>query len=149
MRLSLHADYSCRVLIYLATTASERASVDEIASAFRVSQHHLVKVVHRLGRLGFIETTRGRGGGIRLARKPSAISIGDVIRHTEQPDFNVVECFDMATNACPIAGACGLKPWLAAAMEAFLSTLDGVMLADVVKKSRPLRRALQMECATR
>jgi Rrf2 family nitric oxide-sensitive transcriptional repressor len=142
VQLSLYADYACRVLIYLATTTAERSSVDEIASAFRISQNHLVKIVHRLGKLGFIETTRGRGGGISLAKDPSTIRIGDVIRQTEQPNFAVTECFEMATNTCPIAGVCGLKPWLAAATEAFLSTLEGVTLADVTGNPKRIKKAL-------
>jgi Rrf2 family nitric oxide-sensitive transcriptional repressor len=142
VQLSLHADYACRVLIFLTTVESERSSVDEIASAFQISQNHLVKVVHRLGKLGFLETTRGRGGGIRLARAPAEIKIGDVIRQMEQPGFNVAECFDSATNTCPIAPVCSLKPWLSKAMDAFLGTLDGVTLADVTANRKRLVRTL-------
>lgn len=142
MQLSLHADYACRVLIFLATVERERSSIDEIASAFQISQNHLVKVVHRLGKLGFIETMRGRGGGIRLARAPLEIKIGDVVRRMEQPGFNVAECFDSDTNTCPIAPVCGLKPWLSKAMDAFLRTLDDVTLADVTANRKRIVKTL-------
>lgn len=140
MQLSLQADYSCRVLMFLATK-NELSSIDEIASAYQISKNHLVKVVHKLGRLNFIETVRGRGGGIFLARSPEEISMGDVIRKTEL-NLSVVECLNAATNTCPIVGACGLKPWISEAMEAFLSKLDGVTLADVVQKRRKLKVSL-------
>jgi Rrf2 family nitric oxide-sensitive transcriptional repressor len=143
LQLSLHADYACRVLIYLATR-QERASIEDIATAFRISEHHLVKVVHRLGKLDVITTTRGRGGGLTLARAPAEINIGQVVRAMEQPNFNVAECFDGATNTCPIAGVCALQPWLAKAMEAFLRTLDGLSLADVAGKPKRIAAALGM-----
>lgn len=142
MQLSLHADYSCRVLMYLATK-DEQASIEEIATAYGISKNHLIKVVHELGRLKFIETTRGRGGGIRLARSPHKISVGDVVRKTEV-NLNIVECLNAPTNTCPIIGACGLKPWLSEAIEAFLKKLDGVSLAETVKKNRPLKKALKI-----
>jgi Rrf2 family nitric oxide-sensitive transcriptional repressor len=85
--------------MYLATTSEEKSSIKAIADSFAVSENHLVKVVHRLGVEGFIETTRGRGGGIRLAKDPRAIAIGDVIRKME-PHFDVVECFSAETNRC-------------------------------------------------
>lgn len=141
MQLSLHADYACRVLIYLAVSKVPRSSIEEIASAFKISQNHLVKVVHRLGQLGFIETIRGRNGGICLAMPPEKISMGDIIRRME-PHFEVVECFSPASNACPIMGVCGLQPALLRARDAFLSTLDAVTLADVTIKEKALARTL-------
>jgi Rrf2 family nitric oxide-sensitive transcriptional repressor len=142
LQLSLHADYACRVLIYLATMETERASIEAIAAAYGVSQNHLVKVVHRLGKLGFVDTLRGRGGGIKLARPAAEISVGDVIRKTEQPGFAVVECLDRGANTCPITAACGLKPWLAKATAAFLTTLDAVTLAEVAAKRGRLGKVL-------
>lgn len=130
MQLSLHADYACRVLIYLAARRAPRSSIEEIARAFKISENHLVKVVHRLGQLGFVETTRGRNGGLRLARDPELISMGDVIRRME-PHFEVVECFSSNTNTCPITGICGLQPALFKARDAFLQSLDAVNLAAV------------------
>lgn len=142
MQLSLHADYACRVLIYLATSTESKASIEEVAAAFKISQNHLVKVVHRLGQLGFIETTRGRNGGICLAEPADKILIGDVIRQME-PHFNIVECFDQASNTCSIQGACGLQPALMRARNAFLQALDKVSLAQVTSKTAALSRSLQ------
>jgi Rrf2 family nitric oxide-sensitive transcriptional repressor len=137
MQLSLHADYACRVLIFLAVGQGPRASIEEIAKAFAISQNHLVKVVHRLGQLGFIETTRGRNGGIRLALPPEEIYMGDVIRRME-PHFEVVECFNSSTNTCPIIGLCDLQPALQRARDAFLQVLDAVTLAEVTRKKMDL-----------
>lgn len=142
MQLSLHADYACRVLIYLATSGREKASIDDIAKSFSVSQNHLVKVVHKLGMAGYIQTTRGRGGGLCLAKDPAEILVGRVIRDFE-PHFDIVECFNLGKNTCPIVGSCGLKPWLKKATNAFLNTLDGVTLADIVKKNRRIATALR------
>lgn len=145
MQLSLHADYSCRVLMYLAICPQDtKIAIDEIAEAYGISANHLVKVVHSLGKLGFIETSRGRGGGITLARSPEDIQMGDVIRQME-PGFDLVECFNSERNTCPIIGACGLKPWLGKAMAAFLSTLDGLSLADVTRRRAQLTRSLRRE----
>jgi Rrf2 family nitric oxide-sensitive transcriptional repressor len=141
LQLSLHADYACRVLIYLAARQVQRSSIEEIARAFRISENHLVKVVHRLGQLGFIETTRGRNGGIRLARAPELIAMGDVIRRME-PHFEVVECFSSSSNSCPITGICGLQPALQRARDAFLQTLDEVSLATVSANREALNRTL-------
>jgi Rrf2 family nitric oxide-sensitive transcriptional repressor len=142
MQLSLHADYSCRVLIYLATK-SKRCSIEEISDAYGISRNHLVKLVHEMGKLELIETIRGRGGGIQLARPAEDIRIGDVIRKME-PSLNLVECFQSETNSCIITGACGLRPWLKKAMDAFMETLDEVTLADVVQGRRKLETALRL-----
>lgn len=125
---------------------ADRTSIEEIASSFDISRNHLVKVVHNLGRLGFIETTRGRGGGIKLARAAEDINMGDVIRKTES-NLEVVECMNQSTNTCPIIGACGLKPWLAQAMHAFLTVLDGVTLADIVQNRKKIARTLGISAA--
>ena len=128
--------------MYLAIMPRDtKASIDEIARAYDISSNHLVKVVHHLGKLGFIETTRGRGGGIRLKKQPAEIRIGAVIRATE-PSLAVVECFNAATNSCPLDGACALKPWLGKAMAAFLVVLDKVTLADITDKPKKLASIL-------
>jgi Rrf2 family nitric oxide-sensitive transcriptional repressor len=120
---------------------SEKCSIAEIALAFNVSRNHLVKVVHHLGKLGFITTTRGRDGGICLARPPEQISIGDVIRKTE-PSSDLVECFNIETAMCPIVSSCGLKSWLAKANEAFFATLMDVTVADVTRNRQGLATSL-------
>ncbi|MGE0174573.1 MAG: Rrf2 family transcriptional regulator [Oligoflexales bacterium] len=143
MQLSLQADYSCRTLMYLALhNAGEKFSIEDIARAYRISENHLVKVVHKLGKLGFIETSRGRGGGIRLARPADQIRMGDVVRQTE-PGFELVECFNAQSNTCPVIGACGLKPWLGKAMRAFIETLDEITLADTVSNAKDFAASLE------
>lgn len=142
MQLSLHADYSCRVLMYLAVQSEgAKASINDIAEAYGISSNHLVKVVHRLGKLGYVATTRGRGGGLQLAKPAEEISMGKVIRETE-PSLVLVECFAAESNTCPVNGTCGLKPWLAKAMRAFIDVLDQVTLADVVARPRKFAEAL-------
>src|SRR5437868_1469454 len=105
MKLTTFTDYSLRVLIYLAQAPESRATIAEIARAFSISEHHLVKVVHLLGREGILENTRGRRGGLRLARPAREINVGQVVRMTEGAD-RPAECFDPATNSCVLAGGC-------------------------------------------
>src|SRR3569833_749350 len=123
MQLTLYTDYSLRVLLYLGLVPARTATIAEIADAYRISRNHLVKVVHNLSIRGFIQTTRGRGGGICLARPPAQIVLGDVVRHTEM-NFPLVECFDRELNTCPIAAACILKDALYEALKAFKAVLD-------------------------
>ena len=139
MQLSLHADYACRALIYLAI--EPQASIPKISEAFGISNNHLVKVVHRLGQEGFVKTTRGKGGGIQLARSPEEIRLGDVIRKME-PGFDMVECFNRATNTCRILPGCGLNHALKEASDAFLATLDKYSLSDVIKNETYLKKIL-------
>lgn len=142
MQLSLYSDYSCRVLIYLASHPGKKAAIDDIATAYGISANHLVKVVHNLGKLGFIETTRGRGGGICLADTPDSIKMGQVIRKTE-PTMALVECMSTENN-CPIVSQCGLRRALTEAREAFLKVLDGYTLKDVVRSPGALRGLLNI-----
>ncbi len=144
MQLSLYADYGCRVLIFLACMDQEQSSVEEISRSFGISQNHLVKVVHGLSKFGFIETTRGRGGGIRLGTPPSEINMGQVVRKME-PHFHLVECFDTEANTCPIIRVCGLKAVLYKAREAFFRQLDEVSLQDIALQPRPIIAALQTQ----
>jgi Rrf2 family nitric oxide-sensitive transcriptional repressor len=135
VHLTLHADYSLRVLLYLAARPERLVSTQEVSEAYGISKNHLVRVVQALGKHGFIEVRPGRSGGLTLARAPSEISLGLVFRVAE-PDFHLVECFDRQTNTCPIAPACGLKGMLLEARDAFLAVLDRYTLADVTKRSR-------------
>lgn len=134
MRLTQYTDYSLRVLMYLGIKQGELATIKEIAARYRISENHLMKVVHQLGRHGFIRTVRGRNGGIQLAAQPKEINIGDVVRKCEE-DLRVVECFDAKTNTCPISGVCGLACMIDEALNAMLAVLDSKTLADVLKKS--------------
>jgi Rrf2 family nitric oxide-sensitive transcriptional repressor len=136
MRLTTFTDYSLRVLMHLGVHAGRVATIHEIAVAHGVSENHLMKVVQELARRGYVETTRGKGGGLRLARAPEAINLGDVVRKTED-DNAFVECFDGMVNACRIAPACRLTGVLRSALDAFFATLDGYTLADLlVPKAR-------------
>lgn len=130
MKLTLYSDYSLRVLMYVARQ-EHRVQIDEIANFYGISKNHLTKVVNNLATLGYIETTRGRGGGIRIKMAPEEINIGALIRKTEE-HFNLVECFDRETNTCPIAGICGLQGVLGEALNAYLSVLDKYTLQDIL-----------------
>lgn len=142
MRLTVHTDYALRMLIYLATHAGRQATIADVAERYGISQHHLTKVAHELGRAGFITTTRGKGGGLRLDRLPAEISLGAVVRFSE-PDMDLVPCFNAAEGGgCAIAAACGLPSILDQAREAFLAVLDRHTLADVVRDRHALARLL-------
>jgi Rrf2 family transcriptional regulator, nitric oxide-sensitive transcriptional repressor len=141
MRLTTFTDYTLRVLIYLGTHQREGrlATIGDIATAYGVSENHLMKIVHHLAQEGYVETTRGKGGGMRLARAPESISIGDVVRGAEE-DLDVVECFQKGNSKCPIAPACTLRTVLGRAMTAFFDVLDGQTLADLLEPRAPLVR---------
>lgn len=143
MQLTLYTDYSLRVLIYLGLNPQRMATINDIADSYRISRNHLVKVVHNLAIQGYVQTTRGRGGGINLARPPAAINVGDVVRHTEVT-FHLVECFDREHNTCPIATACILKDVLYEAQKAFMAVLDGYTLADILENKDWLRNVLKV-----
>ncbi len=137
MRLTVFSDYSLRVLLYLGVHREGLATIGEIADVYGISKNHLMKVVHALGKRGYLETVRGKGGGIRLRLAPEAINVGAVVRITEA-DTALVECFDRSQNRCPIVSACLLRGVLADALEAFFSTLDRTTLADLLKTEQRL-----------
>lgn len=130
MRLSLHTDYALRALIYLASMREEATTAAAIAGSYRISKNHLIKVLQRLRDLGYVETVRGRGGGVRLAVDPATVRLGDVVRKTEELG-EVVECFNPETNTCPIAAVCLLPRRLGEATQAFLAVLDRYTVAEV------------------
>lgn len=143
MKLTTYTDYSLRTLIYLAALNEERlCNIQEISTAYGISKNHLMKVVHHLGKLGIIETIRGRNGGFRLAKKPEDINIGKLIRQTEE-DFYLVECFNPDNpNPCVITPICGLTHMLREALQAYLQVLDKYTLADIVKRPESYRALL-------
>lgn len=139
VRLTVYTDYSLRTLMYLGVRGKDHlATIQEIADAYQISKNHLMKVTYDLGQHGYIETIRGRGGGIRLAFEPDQINIGEVVRKTED-DFHLVECFNPENNLCKISPECRLKFALHEALKAYLAVLDSYTLADVLVSTDVLK----------
>jgi Rrf2 family nitric oxide-sensitive transcriptional repressor len=131
MRLTAYTDLSLRVLMYLALHPDRRPTIAEIADRYRVSKAHLMKVVYQLGLMGYVETTRGKGGGLALAKRLEDMTVGEIVRKTE-PDMALVACFDPDATPCVIAPACRLKGKMNEARAAFLKVLDDCTLAEVM-----------------
>lgn len=139
MHLTTYTDYSLRVLMYVAMK-DDLSTIQEIADAYGISKNHLMKVAFELGHYGFLETVRGRKGGLKLARPPEEINLGEVIRLTEE-NFAMVECFGSG-NKCVITAPCRLKGVLSEALKAYLGVLDRYTLADLTKRNSSLARTL-------
>jgi Rrf2 family transcriptional regulator, nitric oxide-sensitive transcriptional repressor len=140
MRLTLHTDYSLRVLIHVGAADGELITIDDVSKTFDISKQHLMKVVNNLARKGYLDTVRGRGGGIRLRRPPRAINIGQVVRDTEET-LGVVGCLQQR-GYCPIQRICELRGVLHEATEAFLGVLEKYTLADLIKPRSALSSLL-------
>jgi Rrf2 family nitric oxide-sensitive transcriptional repressor len=130
VKLTAYTDYTLRTLMYLAVNDGRLTTIAEIASAYRISEAHLMKIVHQLGVAGDVETTRGRNGGIRLAQPAADINLGTIVRRTEV-DMDLVPCFG-DTESCAISSACLLKGVLEEALGTFLTVLDRYTLADLI-----------------
>jgi Rrf2 family nitric oxide-sensitive transcriptional repressor len=141
VRLTVYTDFSLRVLMFLALKGDGLATIAEVAKAYGISKNHLMKVAHQLGLAGYVETVRGKGGGMRLARRPQDIVLGEVVRRTE-PDMALVPCFAPDDASCVILPSCALRGALFGARDAFLSALDRHTLADLVRPRTPLRKLL-------
>ena len=141
MKLTAFSDYTLRVLMFLALNRDRLATIPEIAAAYGISENHLMKVVHQLARSGVIESVRGKGGGIRLAREPESIRLGQVVRASEGR-APIVECLSGDAVACRIAPACRLANLLVRAFDALFATLDEYTLADLVRAPRALKALL-------
>lgn len=137
MRLTLMTDYALRVLMYAARQPDRLCTIAEVAEAHGISEAHLMKVTHRLALGGWLETVRGKGGGLRLAQAPESINLGAVVRDIE-PDFALVECYS-ADSRCALTGRCGLAGVLDEALSAFLRSLDERTLADVLPREASIR----------
>jgi Rrf2 family nitric oxide-sensitive transcriptional repressor len=146
LNLTLHTDYSLRILLDLAEHTDRPVSTREISEAYGISRNHLVRVVQTLQSHTFVKAATGRGGGITLARDPAGINIGAVVRKTE-PNFRIVECFDLKENTCRILQVCSLRGVLVNALDQFFKALDAYTLADLVrmKGSRRLSDFLPVE----
>lgn len=143
MQLTAYTDYSLRVLMYLAIHEDRLLTISEMASVYDISRNHLMKIVHQLGQEGFIETVRGRGGGLRLGQPATQVKLGDVVWQME-PHFNLAECFNPSTNHCPLTPACRLSHVLVEARGAFLAVLDRYTLADLIQNKDALAQFLQL-----
>jgi Rrf2 family nitric oxide-sensitive transcriptional repressor len=141
MKLTFYSDYSLRLLMYVSVKRDGLVTIQEVADAYGISKNHLMKVAFELGRKGFLETVRGRGGGLRLARPPERIGVGEVVRAMEE-DFTMVECFDPRTNQCVITGPCRLRGALSRALKAYFAVLDEYTLADLAGRNPVLTRVL-------
>ncbi|KAA0948465.1 Rrf2 family transcriptional regulator [Sporosarcina sp. ANT_H38] len=142
MRLTMYTDFSLRVLIYLgAKEPGKLSTVQEISDTYNISRNHLTKVVHELGKMGLIETIRGRGGGIRMKVEPKNINVGELVRMTED-DFHLVECFNSESNSCILSPVCRLKGILHEALNAYLAVLDNYTVADFIINKDELKAIL-------
>ena len=143
MRLARMTDYAIRLLIYLAQRPERLCTINEVASAYGISETHLMKITHQLALAGWLQTTRGKGGGIRLGKPPADILLGAVVR-TMEPDFFIVECFATG-NTCTLTGNCELTGIMDGALRSFMQYLDQHSLADVLPpppgavRARPIR----------
>lgn len=137
MKLTRYTDYSLRVLMHLGLHRDRLCSISEIARAHRISENHLTKVVHHLGKLSYVTTLRGRGGGLKLARPADAIQVGEVVRKTED-GFDLLDC-----PACLLSPACTLTGVLSEAVAAFLQVLDRYTVSDLIRRGGDLRALLQ------
>ena len=137
MRLTSFSDYALRLLIYVAVHPNRYVTIKEISESYGISKNHLMKIANELSLAGYLETVRGRNGGLRLAKPAQDISVGAVVRLTEAGSV-LVECCDPATNTCVITRACRLKHILVEALEAFYKRLDQVSLADLVVHPKSL-----------
>lgn len=145
MRLTMYTDFSLRVLMYVGSKErSQLSTIQEISTAYGISKNHLMKVTYELGKHGYIETVRGRGGGIRLAHDPININVGEIVKKMED-DFYLVECFNCASNRCVITPVCKLRNVLHQALTAYLSVLDAYTLQDLLVNKEELGAILFMK----
>jgi Rrf2 family nitric oxide-sensitive transcriptional repressor len=141
MRLTTFTDYSLRVLIYLGLQDNALVTIGDVANAYGISKNHLMKVVHYLGQQGYVETQRGKSGGLRLARAPEDINLGQLVRDTESQTM-LVECFGLETSECRIEPVCALRGILTRSLQAFYAVLDEHTLADVLHNRTQLTNIL-------
>lgn len=148
MQLTLFTDYSLRTLMYLSQNKESLSTVKEVAEYYNISRHHLVKIVHNLSHLGYIESVKGKNGGIKLTKEPGKINLRDLIYKLE-PNLTLVECFNKGTNTCCVVKACGLKNILNQALMAFMDVLSKHTLADAVNKPELFASLASFNCKAR
>ena len=141
MQLTKQTDYSLRILMYLGVHRERLCTIKQICETYNLSTGHIMKLVHELGKRGYIETIRGRSGGIRLAAEPKDLNIGEIVRFTEK-NLELVECFQAEGSDCPLTKFCVLSDALQRALDNFFSTLDEYSLQDLIRTPTQLREAL-------
>ena len=141
MKLTQYSDLGLRLMMYLALRKGESVTIQEVSDRFGVSKNHMVKISHQLTQSGLIESTRGRNGGVRLSRPPEKINVEEAVRATED-NFDLVECFNALQNRCVISDVCRLSGVFDTALSAFFEVLREITLADLVKNSKALDKAL-------
>lgn len=146
MRLTLQTDYSLRVLMYLGVTGDRLVTIKEISEKYDISKNHLMKVVHQLSQHGYLETVRGKNGGMKLGLEPAEIGVGALVRKTE-PDLAVAQCF-MEKGGCRLEPGCRLSGVLGEALAAFLAVLDKYSLADLLINPSSLSGLLDLPFET-
>lgn len=142
MKLTSYSNYAMRSLQLAALHSPDLVRVEDVANIHKLSKPHIVKIVHELGKAGFVETVRGRYGGFRLARPAEDIIVGDVIRLTEG-SLDVVECFNPDTNSCPLIGVCKLSKAMMKAADAFMAVLDDLTVADIASNRNELLERIE------
>jgi len=148
LKLTAYSTYAVRTLMFAALHPDRLCQCQEVADAFGISKAHLVKCIHQLGQWGYLHCVRGRNGGFRIARDPASISIGDVIRKTEDT-LELVECFNSQHNTCPLISKCALSVSLKKAMDSFMASLDAISIADVTTNQIELLDLLPMPAEAR
>ncbi len=143
MRITAYSNYALRTLMYSALKGDELSRVRDIAEAYNISKAHLVKCVHQLGQWGYLDNYRGRNGGFKLAKAPADITVGEILRKTED-GFDLVECFVPATSTCPLTGLCELSLTFKRALAAFLDVVDDVTVEDLIVGRKDLMQALNL-----
>ena len=146
MRLTTRSNIAMRTLMFCGVNSSTLVRKSDIAAACNVSENHLAQVVNNLAQMGFLETQRGRSGGMRLGRPMKKISVGEVLRNFEA-GVPFVECFDEAMNTCPLTAGCRLRIALEAAQEAFYAALDPISLEDLLHENTTLEAILRHSSA--
>jgi Rrf2 family transcriptional regulator, nitric oxide-sensitive transcriptional repressor len=141
VQITIFTDYGLRSLMFLAARPERLCNVREISDHYGISYNHLVKVIHRLSQLGYVQSIKGKGGGVKLAKEATTLRLGDLVKALE-PNMDIVECFNRDTNTCRITDSCQLKHYLFDANNAFLSSLNNHTLADTVKGTN-IFKALQ------
>jgi Rrf2 family nitric oxide-sensitive transcriptional repressor len=137
MQLTTHSDFALRLLIYLMSHRTRKVSTKEVATAYGISLNHLTKVAKSLTKAGWLITARGGGGGLTLASHTPETRVGEIVRYTEFT-CDIAECFDVASNQCPITNVCRLKPLLYRARKAFFDVLDTVTVQEIARNPAEL-----------